>query len=225
MQNCPECGTAFESAISTKLFCSKKCAKRKHRRDNKKRRLSYLQKLREQRTGLKPFESYCKECGIKFLRVYSGEKYCCQGCRSIGTEKVLLENSLRASERRKKASRDRIIACKYCLIEFKPEYTQKYCSSDCQKEAARERAQNRDPVEKRAKRYGLTVEEFNSLGEQQQWKCGICLENRELVIDHCHDSNQVRGLLCSQCNSALGFFRDNISNFERAIKYLETSRV
>lgn len=42
-----------------------------------------------------------------------------------------------------------------------------------------------------------------------------------LEVDHCHQTNQVRGLLCGPCNRALGLLKDNIGNLERAIAYLD----
>tara|TARA_R110000796_G_C14263593_1_gene400314 strand:+ start:108 stop:518 length:411 start_codon:yes stop_codon:yes gene_type:complete len=41
------------------------------------------------------------------------------------------------------------------------------------------------------------------------------------VIDHCHETGQVRGVLCSGCNLGLGHFTDNITKLEDAIKYLK----
>jgi hypothetical protein len=52
--------------------------------------------------------------------------------------------------------------------------------------------------------------------------CAICKAEGPLVIDHDHSSGAVRGLLCQQCNSGLGFFRDNIDTLKQAIAYLES---
>jgi hypothetical protein len=41
------------------------------------------------------------------------------------------------------------------------------------------------------------------------------------VIDHCHITGKVRGLLCSKCNKALGLFSDNLNTLEQALKYLK----
>jgi len=42
-----------------------------------------------------------------------------------------------------------------------------------------------------------------------------------LAIDHNHHTNQVRGLLCKQCNRALGLFGDSINTIENALNYLK----
>jgi hypothetical protein len=52
-------------------------------------------------------------------------------------------------------------------------------------------------------------------------KCFICSEKSKLVIDHCHNNNKVRKLLCSNCNTALGLFKENIKTIKNAIKYIE----
>lgn len=53
-------------------------------------------------------------------------------------------------------------------------------------------------------------------------KCGICdAEDSRLYIDHCHVGGNFRGLLCRECNSALGQFRDNTEVLARVSKYLE----
>lgn len=44
---------------------------------------------------------------------------------------------------------------------------------------------------------------------------------RILGVDHCHITGKVRGLLCMKCNSAIGFFNDDINLLQLAIKYLK----
>lgn len=65
-------------------------------------------------------------------------------------------------------------------------------------------------------------------------KCNICsisqlehksLFKRDLYIDHCHNTNKVRGILCHNCNLALGNFKDNIEFLSKAIKYLQDKKL
>lgn len=42
-----------------------------------------------------------------------------------------------------------------------------------------------------------------------------------LVVDHCHSTGKVRGLLCHNCNRALGLFKDNTNSIENALNYLK----
>jgi len=84
------------------------------------------------------------------------------------------------------------------------------------------------PVEKQATRvramYGMEPEDYIALHEKQQNKCAICLNEpttqRGLHLDHCHETGAIRGLLCHNCNIALGCFGDNPALMMRAIKYL-----
>lgn len=74
----------------------------------------------------------------------------------------------------------------------------------------------------KARRYNISVESLESLLEEAGGKCQICQQSpdRWVVIDHCHDSLLVRGVLCERCNQALGLFRDDTENLKRAIEYL-----
>lgn len=69
--------------------------------------------------------------------------------------------------------------------------------------------------------YQTTQEHIDSLYVSQNGKCAICQSEGKLVIDHCHNNGQVRGLLCPKCNLGLGHFRDNTSFLNNAIKYLK----
>ena len=62
------------------------------------------------------------------------------------------------------------------------------------------------------------VDEVLSIGQCQA--CGTT--DRKLCIDHDHRTNKVRGLLCHNCNTALGLVGDNLSTLENLITYLKT---
>lgn len=67
------------------------------------------------------------------------------------------------------------------------------------------------------RQYGLTEEQYEALGSY----CLICGDTGNLVVDHCHNKNVVRGKLCQSCNKALGLFKDNITILTNATLYLE----
>ena len=69
---------------------------------------------------------------------------------------------------------------------------------------------------------------FEELLEFQNGGCAICNKpidslRRRMNIDHCHDTNVVRGLLCSGCNTGLGHLGDNIEGLLKAVAYLENT--
>lgn len=79
--------------------------------------------------------------------------------------------------------------------------------------------------------YGLTQDRYDRMFEEQNNLCAICgnPESRmnrggkvaRLTVDHCHQTNNVRGLLCHACNIGLGKFQDNIEIMFNAIAYLQ----
>lgn len=76
------------------------------------------------------------------------------------------------------------------------------------------------------KKYGVNYKWYTATLELQDFKCKICgkkhlEDNKKLYVDHNHATNEVRGLLCMDCNLALGFFKDNENNLLRAIQYLK----
>lgn len=76
--------------------------------------------------------------------------------------------------------------------------------------------------------YGITLEDYNEMFEEQGGKCKICnihqLElPKALAVDHCHETTKVRGLLCMNCNILLGKAKDNKELLLKAIEYLENN--
>ena len=79
------------------------------------------------------------------------------------------------------------------------------------------------------RRFGITLEQYDQIFESQGGVCAICSKpetNRlygtvkRLSVDHCHKSQRIRGLLCQDCNHAIGFAKDSIEILASAIKYL-----
>jgi len=70
--------------------------------------------------------------------------------------------------------------------------------------------------------YGITLEQFTTMREQQGGMCLICHKFMDKPhVDHCHATGKVRGLLCGNCNRGLGVFFENIQTLENAISYLK----
>lgn len=77
----------------------------------------------------------------------------------------------------------------------------------------------------RLRKYGISVVKYLVLLTEQNHKCGICRGNYpqgkgSWHIDHDHRTQEVRGLLCHYCNTALGAFRDSPVRLNQAINYL-----
>lgn len=75
-------------------------------------------------------------------------------------------------------------------------------------------------------KYGLTLEDYNVMWNEQEGRCKICKKHEQelgkvLLVDHCHTTTKIRGLLCHHCNVGLGHFCDNIELMQTAINYLK----
>lgn len=100
---------------------------------------------------------------------------------------------------------------------------QAFSCKDCQNLRAQQwKKENPDKVQEiRLKtRFGLLPEEKEAMKLAQEGLCAICRQAEELVIDHSHESGEVRSLLCGPCNVGLGYFGEEESIFLAAIKYL-----
>lgn len=73
----------------------------------------------------------------------------------------------------------------------------------------------------RKRKFGLTPEQYAELTTGTP--CQICGAVGRRVIDHCHKTGRVRGVLCRHCNSGLGHFRDRPELLEAGAAYLRAS--
>lgn len=112
--------------------------------------------------------------------------------------------------------------CKLCENVFSPNApSHLYCSQAC---ADRVHTDNY-----LLRVYGIGIKSYEKMLEKQESKCKICKgegfvmaehHKLKLVVDHCHDTGKVRGLLCHNCNRALGLLKDDVVALCRAIQYL-----
>lgn len=70
--------------------------------------------------------------------------------------------------------------------------------------------------------YGITLQEKQQIEVKQNGLCAICQKPGKLVVDHCHRTGKVRGLLHGSCNSALGLFKEDPEALVRAASYVIT---
>ena len=82
-----------------------------------------------------------------------------------------------------------------------------------------------NPDKKYLEKYGITLEDKNNMAKAQGDCCAICRTPFEQVVqvcvDHCHDSDQVRGILCHHCNTGLGQFKDSPKLLQQAAYYID----
>lgn len=139
-------------------------------------------------------------------------------CRRCGEVKRLRNFSL---ARRAEGSRNAVYRsdCKACCSES----TKRWFRDNPEKVHA-------NKLRNGVRKYGLTADQFAELLESQGNACAICRATANTVragrtmrmsVDHCHDTGRVRGLLCNNCNRALGLFSDNPNVLRQAIRYLQ----
>lgn len=73
--------------------------------------------------------------------------------------------------------------------------------------------------------YGIGIEQYNELYIEQEGKCDICGKHqtelpRRLNVDHDASTGDIRGLLCDQCNQAIGKLYHNLELLRKAGEYL-----
>ncbi|MFD7132541.1 endonuclease VII domain-containing protein [Streptomyces sp. NPDC059894] len=71
------------------------------------------------------------------------------------------------------------------------------------------------------RQYGMTEAERATMIASQMGLCVICLKAPAVHVDHCHETGKVRGVLCFNCNSAIGKLGDDPDAVRRAAAYLE----
>ena len=133
-----------------------------------------------------------------------------------------------------------LINCKGCGIEFlKETQGRQFCNCTCNSryhERATVVIQERRHDARLLRKFGITLAEFLDLADAQDNRCAICQRECEIrtigtgrnlrafVVDHDHQTGQVRGLLCHDCNMGIGRLGDTLEPVEAAAAYLRVAR-
>lgn len=82
----------------------------------------------------------------------------------------------------------------------------------------------------RQRAFGITRAQYGDMFLAQDGCCAICRQPetatrngvlKALAVDHCHETGEIRGLLCVACNTGIGKFKDNRQTMLAAVKYLD----
>jgi hypothetical protein len=144
--------------------------------------------------------------------IKNGLKYC-PGCK---TKKII------SSYYTNKASASGVDF--YCI---KCKKTQADINYDPKKRARYYKNLNKEELKNKQlqRKFGISLEYYNQMLVEQNYKCDCCKKNvkdnkKLLAVDHCHKTNKIRGLLCNNCNAALGFIKEDIEIAQNLINYI-----
>lgn len=146
-----------------------------------------------------------------------------------------MENNLIIKSKGKRGTRS-VQRCKNCGMLFSELNIKiragrgKFCSNECYKAFRKKHKKDEKEANRmyqKKHKYGLTVEEYNHIVEDQQSRCLICgvqfSDENRIYVDHDHKTGIVRGMLCRNCNTLLGMAKDDINILKNAIEYLNNA--
>lgn len=122
-----------------------------------------------------------------------------------------------------------------CMVCYRNKYLEDPAKREIHRKGSSNWYKNNPQLAKnqRLRKYGITLDQYNDLRQNQNYKCAICNKHETAVaqgracttdhalhVDHCHSSGKIRGLLCTNCNTILGKCHDNPDVLKNAINYL-----
>ena len=159
-------------------------------------------------------EQKCKVCQKEFLGRWNQE-YCGIDCR----------DESRAMRRAKWGGRKRpsptvTVLCGQCSQTFLARDARSKFCLECK--AIRDKAYKRNNALK--SNFGIDADDWKMMFSLQGNACAICKRpgggKAYMAVDHDHQTNRIRGILCRDCNMGLGNFKDSQEFLEIAARYL-----
>jgi hypothetical protein len=178
----------------------------------------------------------CPDCGeVKPNSAYRRNKSTPDGlsfyCKECFSRRDNAAYRKRMAERGKKV-RERVVAphgskwCPGCVsIRSLAEWGRNRASKDGYNSYCKACHNKRGARDYLKRVYGLTPDDVSKMIDAQAGVCSICLDAPAEHVDHDHVTGQVRGVLCFNCNVAIGQFKDDPWLLRRAIAYLERTLV
>lgn len=106
--------------------------------------------------------------------------------------------------------------CNLCQREYQRQYQKRYIKTDNGKRKVKNKYLKF--------KFKITIERFEELLKAQNYVCAICKNpnhtGKSLCVDHNHTTGTIRGLLCNNCNRAIGLLKDNTELINNALRYL-----
>lgn len=213
------CGKTVQASRGRSNYCSDECRYAKRNLNLSRRRAAARAKDKR----------VCGREGCSKLvsdkRKQAGGKFCSARCQDLQT---------RTTRKRATAAKREGKKCKHCGKPLDAQRTTKeFCGQTCIDKfnyAA-------DPEGQKARArewhlmnlYGRTVDDWDMLLASQGGVCAICQQppdphRRRFAVDHDHETGEVRGLLCGNCNRGIGHFNDDPDLISVAIDYVEKHR-
>ena len=174
----------------------------------------------------------CKKCGeAKTLDCYSIAKYdlngnvklqaWCKVCKNLDSKERISQYSEEKKEQIKQERRE----------NHKKNRESRIIANKQNKQTITKNGLTRSQEYMLKHNFNMSGEEYIKMFNSQQGLCEICKKAevvsdvrlnkiRNLAVDHNHDTNQVRGLLCIKCNSAIGHLNDDIDLIYISLLYL-----
>lgn len=145
-----------------------------------------------------------QDCKSVFTPRTSSHRYCSHSCQKKAERR-------RYRKRKKEEKTPHTFKCRTCSRITTGWYAQRrYCSTECLQ------AWNKIQL------YGIDLASYIKLKKRANGHCEICgIKSIKLGIDHCHSTGEVRGMLCFNCNTAIGKMGDDPSRLRKAAAYLK----